>query len=224
MNSILPQTRPQATPEKVREALKTALEDLPGMGKVYLEAVLRDCPVMVFADRAYYRHTMGAPDANDFGIYDDSAWIVTPNQVIAFNWNVDPSRAGWNPSLGKPYANLETGLWPFVKGQHKGLGPAWRQPYDEQARELGLDRYFIDDRKQGEFKVERSVPERNICFEDEGYHAINIHWGGENGTSSWGCQTCPPDQWLEFQSLTYKLTALAGQKWLPYVLAEMSMG
>jgi len=216
----VPKSRPQMKALDVRRALQTALEADKGLN---LAAVQRDCPVMFLANRAYYLETMGRPDRNDFGTFDDAAWIVTPTSVTAFNWNVDPSAEGWNASLGKPYANLMAGVWPFIRGQHKGKGPAWRQPYQEQAEDLDLGRYFTDGRAQGLFKVLRSVPARKIHFVDEGYHAINIHWASRNGTSSWGCQTAPiapVNQWEEFQQLSYQLAKSFGQSWVPYALTE----
>lgn len=221
---MIPQSRPKLPALKVRAAIARALDgaangSMPSMAAVNVAELQKQCPLLLVANRAYYLDSMGRPKINDFGIYDDAAWIVTDNGVLPFNWNVDPSRDGWNASLGKPYANLVAGLWPFILGKHKGQYDAFRQPYDEQAKVLKLETVFKDRRALGEFKVKRNNPP-HPSFIDEGYHAINIHSGSNGGTSSWGCQTCPPAQWHDLQSFIYSYMRSHEQKWLPYLLIE----
>lgn len=216
MSILIPGNVPQMHPSAVRLTLQRALEREPGLlGLDVLRAV---CPVMVLAVRGYYRDSMGVPGQNDVGIFDDAAFVVSGGNVTPFNWNCDPSKVGFNAAVGKPFAMLKPGLWPFVRGQHKGRGAAWRQPDSGQAKNAGLSRFFSDSRSCGEFKVWRDrdgLITADSPVEDD-YQAINIHWGGEFGTSSWGCQTAPPVQWPAFQKLSYKL---AGQQpFLPYML------
>lgn len=221
MSSILPPNKPALPADKVRAALAHALRTLPGADKINLDLLQRSCPVMVLANRAYFLDSMGAPGKNDWNQYDDGAWLVTPDKVIPFNWNCDPAAKGWNASLGKPFANLMPGVWPFVKGLHKGQYKAWRQPYDEQAKTLQLDHYFTDERGVGHFKVMRYENVNARGYVDDGYHAINGHRGGINGTSSWGCQTVPPEQYdgpNGYLELSYRATQ--AQPFLPYVLTE----
>jgi len=53
---------------------------------------------------------------------------------------------------------------------------------------------------------------------DEGLFGINIHRGGENTTSSEGCQTLPPNQWDSFRALVVGELHRAGQSRFPYLL------
>src|SRR5205085_158905 len=62
--------------------------------------------------RGYYRDTMGAKGANDIGVYDDAIALVTPNAVLAFNANTDPSRH--RPAM----ATLCVGSWRYQLGIH----------------------------------------------------------------------------------------------------------
>jgi lysozyme len=48
--------------------------------------------------------------------------------------------------------------------------------------------------------------------------AINIHRGSRTTTSSEGCQTIHPTQWLPFQVLTYAEMDRHKQTRIPYVL------
>lgn len=225
--SLLPAKRPQLPAVKVRNLLSETLEGaanglMPSMASVNLSNLFSQCKLFLLANRAYYLNTMGKPQVNDFGIYDDAAWIVTPEEIIPFNWNCDPAANGWNPSLNKPYANLIPGLWPFIRGKHKNQYDAFRQPYDDQAIAHKLETVFSDRRQLGEFKVRRNNPPHS-SFIDEGYHAINIHSGSNSGTSSWGCQTAPPSQWSELQPFIYSFMRSHAQTWLPYVLTEQTL-
>lgn len=214
---LLPPAKPKLSAEAVREALALALGRL-GKG-VAMGRLWEECPVIAFANRGYYRDSMGRPGVNDAGQFDDACWLVTPEEVHAYNWNTDPSVIGWNRSLGKPFAMLAEGIWPFVKGMHKGRIKAWRQPYEEQAKAAQLGKVFTDARRLGHFVVLRDANRPGVpVYEDEGYHAINIHDATESGTSSWGCQTAPPPQYRQFQALSYTLTEK--QLWLPYVLSN----
>jgi hypothetical protein len=142
----------------------------------------------IFAVRAYRRDTMGKPGVNDFGIWDDAMFYVSPTTFLAENANTDPSRAGWNKNAGKPMAVLNTGCWPFRRGPHKGRTPAFRQMTSEEARFRGAP-------KDGRFTVTRTyAPGDKRNYEETGYFAINIHPGGINGTSSEGCQTLLKDR------------------------------
>lgn len=184
-------------------------------GIINPEAFIKTFPVVTYARRGYYRDSMGAAGKNDVGIFDDAAWIVNlqTGDVTPYNWNTDPSKLGYNPGVGRGFAILQPGVYPFCKGQHKGKGAAWRQIDDESAPKLGLSTWFNDFRKDGSFKIWRGqVGEKP----ETGYFAINIHWGGNSGTSSWGCQTAPTGQWPKYQAKSYAETV--GQKIMPYIL------
>lgn len=135
--------------------------------------------------RGYRRDTMGKPGVNDFGLWDDAMFYVSPTTYLTENANTDPSRAGWNANAGKPMAVLNPGFWPFRRGPHKGRIPALRQMTSEEARFRGVP-------NDGRFSVTRTYAlgdKRN--YQESGYYAINIHPGGEVSTSSEGCQTLP---------------------------------
>lgn len=218
MSVLIPGNLPQADAAHIRLARERALAEDRGI--MDLPALRSMCPVMVVAVRGYFRDTLGAVGMNDVGVFDDAAFLVAGDKVHRFNWNTDPSKTGWNTALGKPYAMLCPGIWPFLPGPHKGKGPAWRQPEEERAKAAGLGRFFSDGRAAGEFAVyrdRRGMPHEDSPVE-KGYFAINIHWGGETGTSSWGCQTAPPVQWKEFLRLSYALAK--GQPFLPYLLMD----
>lgn len=155
---------------------------------------IRDA-VALLAVRAYYLRSMGDPDANDRGLYDDAIFLVSPSAYMAFNANTDPSiqRAG--------VAVLSPGVWRYTPGTH-GLSKPRAQRYRAlvQADEVTVIR---DGRGP-----------------DTGMFGINIHRGGTNTTSSLGCQTIPPAQWPAFMPLVDDQLARYGQKTLPYVLIE----
>lgn len=213
MKVIIPGNRPRLDPTAVRQIANDFLDRDSGLNGPKIRAA---CPVKVLAVRGYFRDSMGEPGRNDVGYFDDAAFLISGNTVTAFNWNTDPSKVGWNEEVGKPYAMLVEGIWPFVQGPHKGKGPAWRQPDETQAK--SLQQCFYDYRSKGHFGVYR---DKTFWHDQEkietGYQAINIHWGGV-GTSSWGCQTAPPAQWTEFQKLSYKQAG--GQLFLPYILID----
>lgn len=194
-------SRPQAKEELVRQYL----------AEVALPSV--EEPVALLGVRGYYRDTMGQQGTNDVGIYDDAMFLVAPKVFIAVNANTDPSRLGWNPSIGKPYAMLMPGLWYFIMGPHKGKIPALRQADEDEA----LDHNIPD---HGHFSVWRSKDGRLPAPVDKNYHAINIHRGGEQTTSSWGCQTIPPDQFLHFMDNVWAAAKTTHQKRIPYFLID----
>lgn len=175
----------------------------------------------LLAVRAYRRDTMGVPGRNDVGIYDDAIFLRHTGGVTNFNANCDPSKIGWNPGIGKPFALLQPGVWPFILGLHKGQYAALRQPYEEQAMNIGLRAAYPlgDPRTYGHFTVQRDDG-RGHRYDDTGYHAINIHRGSEYGTSSWGCQTLPPREWPHFIALCQAQFPKTGQKWVPYCLID----
>jgi len=137
--------------------------------------------LFVVGVRGYYRDTMGKPGVNDRGIYDDALFIVAPGlHFSSWNANTDPSRYrnGKGTGAGKGMASLKTGLWRAHRfGLHKGY-PALIQ--------IG-----------GAVTV---VRDGQPPYEDTGYFGINIHKGGVTTTSSEGCQTIHPTQWLAFMA------------------------
>jgi hypothetical protein len=144
--------------------------------------------------RGYYRDTMGVAGQNDRGIYDDAIAVVTPRSFAAFNANTDPSRTGGHLAV------LQPGVWRYKQGTHHPGTPA-AYPCLVQAGPVDVLR---DDgtRQAGEFY-------------------IHIHRGGNNLTSSEGCQTLPPGQWEEFYALVVREMAYYELPWINYVLVEV---
>jgi lysozyme len=153
-------------------------------------------PIMLLAIRGYYKNRMGKPGENDRGIYDDAMFLIGPALFLAVNANTDPSR--YKPGIAK----LVPGLHYYKKGLHHigkpNAYPAFRPDTPDES--LPVTR----DGMQGIFKG----------------IAINIHRGALYGTSSEGCQTVCPDQWLSFQLTTYKAMTDAKMKRIAYLLVE----
>lgn len=213
-----PRSRPQLNGDVARQvAYRLILADPNVQGHWLIGA----CPVLCLAVRGYYADTIGTPGRNDYGVWDDALFLVTPEGVTSYNSNCDPSRTGYNPGVDKFYAQLQTGVWPFREGPHKGAPNHFRQLSEAEAVARDLDQYFTDRRARGHFAVRR-VEKDGVGRVEWGYQAINIHEGSRNGTSSWGCQTLPPDQWREFQVASYAALAKHGQaaSFLPYVLTD----
>lgn len=158
----LPNSRPQLPAADVRKIVSA---------KTSVKAPL------LLGIRGYYRDSMGQPGANDRGIYDDAMFLVTADQVTAFNANTDPS------IRRKRIASLRPGVWAYETGFH-GISRGNPYPALRQAGDVTV----IRDDLGGEFT---------------GQFAINIHRGGVNSTSSEGCQTIPPSQWREFIGAVY---------------------
>lgn len=167
-------------------------------------------PVAMMADRAHL--DLGKP-GNDVGVYDDAVAVVGPGLFLALKSNTDPSRIGWNPGVGKPFAQLDAPqVCYFIFGLHKGQYKALRQPDEDQARALGIP-------NKGHFTVCRDPNDgKRKPYKETGYFAINYHMGGQNGTSSWGCQTMPTETYWTFYNAVRGACDRAGQKVVPYLL------
>jgi lysozyme len=200
--------RPQATREEVdAAALPIWLAESPDkpLPKVYF--------VMV---RGYRYKTMGNPERNDVGIFDDAAFLCTPTKYIAENSNTDPSRLGWNEGVGKPFGLLKSNrVWWFYPGAHKSHRPAFRQADDiAVAKMFGIPH-------EGRFLVTRMWgwgDPRN--YDEWGHQQVDIHRAGMNTTSSWLCLTIPLDRSDPFlQEATDELKKYE-QKTIPVILIE----
>ena len=139
--------------------------------------------VCVVAIRGYYLDSMGKKGANDRRIYDDAMFIVSPRGIMSYQANTDPNgyRKGAGTGRGKGMAMLKPGIHLFGTGRHKRR-LAFRQ----------CERFTV-------------IRDGDPPYEDLGWHAINLHSGGYNSTSSLGCQTVPAGTWDEFRRLLYGL-------------------
>lgn len=159
-----------------------------------------DEPLMLLGCRGYYRDTLGAPGANDRGIYDDAIFVISPNVYATFNANTDPSIT--RPNI----AMLMNGVWRYKKGKHKINSPNG-YPALVQASAVTVLRDDNEDPGQ-----EPQV--------DTGWFGINIHKGGLNTTSSEGCQTIYPTQWDGFRELVYAEAKRLSRETFPYCLVD----
>jgi len=162
--------------------------------------ILRD-QVMVVGIRGYYLNGMGEFGKNDRGIYDDAAFIISPTEFESFNFNTDPSkyRIGSGIGINKGMALLNPGLWKaHTLDYHRG-------------------QYLALCQRASKVTVTR---DGNPPYEDTGWFGINIHKGGNYGTSSLGCQTVPKDQWDDFIGLVEQEMKRLGQTICPYLLID----
>lgn len=157
-------------------------------------------PVILVGIRGYYLDSMGVKGENDRGIYDDAFFWVTKNSFVSFNGNTDPSRVKKGKGTGskKGMANLVEGVWTYQQGKHNGSSPhmAFRQAAAVKVLRDGIDGNY----------------------EETGWFGINIHRGGQNGTSSLGCQTVPVAQWKAFKDHGYNTMNMLGVSTFPYLL------
>lgn len=154
--------------------------------------------VFVVGVRGYYRDTMGSAGANDRGIYDDALFILTPDGFYAFNGNTDPSRQ--NPGM----AVLVPGFYLYKPGIHGVSGP---NPYPAF-------------RQYSNVTVLRDGSTVPVTDSPANRFWINMHKGGITTTSSLGCQTVPPVQWVEYRDTLKRALRDYKQKdeVFPYIL------
>lgn len=178
--------KPVARPTQSRGAIESIATVKGVTDKVYLVGI-----------RGYFRDSLGVPGKNDRGIYDDAIFLRTPEAILAFNANADPSVK--RPGI----AVLKAGVHPYRKGQH-GLSKPVAKRYDAlRPATVG----------------ERLPVKRDGKGDDYGV-AINIHRGQYTSTSSEGCQTIYPTQYKEFIDAVYRAMDKAGQKTIKYILVE----
>lgn len=195
---MIPQSRPQASLTQIHAHALAAWEKNGKLPENFPTTY-------VVAFRSYYRDSMGKKGLNDIGIYDDAIFIVTPRHFSSWHANTDPSRYGWNAGAGKFMARLKEGVYSFRRLKHKINSPTGYMAYGQGARPV---------------TVERIKQDCTIATTETGQFGINLHRGGNNGTSSEGCQTIPPEQWTHFDNTLAPL--VAGTRF-PYILIEGSI-
>lgn len=196
MSRIVPETLPRLSADELLPRVKSAGLDIAKH------------PVFVVGIRGYYKRTMGDPDGNDRGIYDDAMFLISPNFFGSYNANTDPSatRPGRGFEEGKKgMAKLKAGIW-------------YCHRFD-----LHRKMYMALCQTAGSVTVIRDGVEQD--YPHTGWFGINIHRGGRNGTSSLGCQTVYAPQWEGFiGSAMDQARRFNGAAWksttIPYVLLE----
>ena len=192
---MTPNSKPKASRQRVEVAALRAWKEAGRKAE--------DFPATyIFASRAYYRDSMGKPGVNDVGIYDDAIFIVTPDHFSAWNANTDPSRYGWNAGAKKFMARLKPGVWSFRRLKHKMNSPRGYMAFGQGSQPV---------------TVERIKQDGTIAMSESGQFGINLHRGGNNGTSSEGCQTIVPSQWPDFDKT---LAGIIGGGRVSYILTD----
>jgi lysozyme len=158
--------------------------------------------VYILAIRAYYLDTMGKVGENDYGIYDDALFLITPDNFIPVNGNTDPSKQF--PGV----AVLVPGIHYYKKGLHHLSNPDPKKRYPA-FRPASPDE-SVPVKRVGGNKITKGI-------------AINIHKGSFTSTSSEGCQTVYPDQWLNFQQHGYTAMDTYIQHEIPYILIDQTI-
>lgn len=166
-----------------------ALELVKKSGKTFPESIF------ILGIRGYYKDSMGKPGENDRGIYDDALFLIGPNTYVPVNANTDPSK--FKPGI----ASLVPGLYYYKRDYHHKFDPKKRYPAFRPA----TPDESVPVTRDGQEGVSKGI-------------AINIHKGSYNSTSSEGCQTIYPDEWLNFQQTAYKIMDQEGQHLIPYLL------
>ena len=176
--AILPNSVPQASREQVINMLLSS-------GLWSNDKVTR---LSAVSKRGYYLDSMGKPNMNDRGIYDDALFLISPDTFTSFNGNNDPSRyrQGIATLVAPQVINYKKGWHGYGRASgHR----AFRQNSDVVVRRDG-------GRGNGH-------PLGGGLFTDDADSRFwtNLHKGGWGTTSSAGCQTVPPNQWKAFYSL-----------------------
>lgn len=228
---------PQLADDSIIEEIEAAVFTDPNI--IEPVSLFDLCPTRLFVVRGYFRNTLGEPGVNDFGVWDDAAFVWRrwkgQNTILRANCNADPARAGWNAAISKYFAQLRPGVWPARQGPHKGKPNHIRQMTEREALLARLGRHYRDRRELGEYqvlRVERVNGANGVGTVEWGTQNINCHAGTKNGTSSWGCITFPPAQWLSLQPELYRLMNEGGQRWdaalkkygtLPIIVTEKKL-
>lgn len=149
----------------------------------------------------YYKNSMGKPNVNDINIYDDAIFVVSKDTFASFNANTDPSK------VQKSIATLQPGVY-YAHKFDTHFGKTSKYPAICQ--------------RLGNVTVKREGEGAKLFT---GMFGINIHQGGNNTTSSLGCQTVPPTQWKAFYELSKAVAVREyGKDWdkvvIPYILLE----
>lgn len=141
--------------------------------------------------RGYYRDSMGLVNKNDRGLYDDAIALVTPERVVSWNANTDPSNEGGRLAV------LQPGRYLMKVGTHHPASPNAYTCLVQASPFVVL---------------------RDNGVKEVGEFYIHLHRGGYSTTGSEGCQTIHPEQWVEAISLILFEMEVEKLKTIPYIL------
>lgn len=190
---MIPQKRPRLTRE---DAVKH-------FAPPYATLDFEKYPLYCLGIRGYYTKSMGDPEKNDLGIYDDALFLIGKDLFLSFNANTDPAKILRGSGSSKGTATLMPGQYfCHTIDLHQRRYPALCQ----RAGKVSVWRYKAD----------------GSCWTDTGSFGINIHCGGTGNTNSEGCQTIHPYQWPEFIHTVVETITLTGwgKTVVPYLLIE----
>ena len=71
--------------------------------------------------------------------------------------------------------------------------------------------------------LKQATPDKSLLANSKGV-TFDIHRGGANGSPNLKPQVLPPEQWIEFQTLVYKLMDESNVGKIPYVLLNGQIG
>ena len=151
--------------------------------------------VTVVCIRGYYLRSMGDSTRNDRGIYDDAAFIVSPNHFSSYNANTDPSRRR------KGMASLTAPQVIHYRPGYHGYNSKYGHPAFRQASDVTVFRDDTQSYRDGTSHSKFGKCQGEGVWSDHGRAKFwtNLHRGGRTTTSSAGCLTIPPSQWNAFR-------------------------
>jgi hypothetical protein len=164
---------------------------------------------VLFGRRGFF--LMGKP-GNEFGIFDDAIVLISPTSFVTYNANTDPSVRRDKVAILRP------GRWKYKPGTHNKSKPVDKQyPALIQAAEVTVFRPGTESVAAG------TKSDLGLCRgggEWSGLFGINIHRGGNNTTSSEGCQTIYRPQWDAFLAQTQMEMKRHNQDLIEYFLTD----
>ena len=190
MARIIPHSRPKMSRENISRILShTVPPNELNPNLAYIVGI-----------RGYYLNTMGKRGENDINVYDDAAFVISPDEFHSYNANTDPS---FVKRKGRFLAKINLGVYTFYRDYH--------------LRSRGKSKMY---------EALRMYPEgvwiactRNGKPSTCGF--INFHYGS-NRPQNWvtwsdGCQTIPKTQYRgtsrDFKEVVWRLmTALPHPK------------
>lgn len=164
---------------------------------------------------------------NKRGVYDDAVFLVTEDGVEGFTFNTDPSVDR------KGIAVLQPGKYAYTQGLHGVHHLDTKNDLDDRVLYNTLIAHHKDvDSDKGKltyWAFRQAGPvlllrDGKTTPETDGWPSnpawIDIHRGGVNTTSSEGCQTVLPDEWLELRDKGYAAMDKNAMHQISYILVE----
>jgi hypothetical protein len=157
--------------------------------------------VAVVGNRGHTKSIAGGESGkNLIGVYDDPICIITPDKILTYPGNTDPSRTIPGRAILTAPQKIR-----YTRGIHGITGPKEKQrPAWIQASGVTIQR-FQEDGTLGPVLKNQWI-------------GCNIHDGGLGTTGSAACQTVVPERWKEFDKTLDDALRAAAQTQFWYVL------